>query len=80
MRRPPDDLAPHLTMLVFMRGLLKPVLTRILQVIRETQPFVIALVPADRRAASFHSGVDATFSARWNIVLQGAGETVFFEW
>ena len=46
----------------------------------DTDP-VLALVPLDRRAtlvAKRDSLSDG--SLEWNIVLQGADETVFFEW
>ena len=80
-----DDLAPHLTMLVFMRGLLKPVLTRMYfpDDPRNAADPVLALVPADRHATLVATAVsvrDALLELEWNVVLQGADETVFFEW
>jgi protocatechuate 3,4-dioxygenase, alpha subunit len=77
--------APHLAMLVFMRGLLKPVFTRMYfpgDVRNATDP-VFALVPKDRRAtliAAKISADSASLQLEWNVVLQGDGETVFFEW
>jgi protocatechuate 3,4-dioxygenase alpha subunit len=72
--------APHLLAGVFARGLLTRLVTRIYF---EDEPAnahdpILALVPADRRS---------TLVARWNrqdtyafdIVLQGPGETVFFD-
>jgi len=75
--------APHLAMLVFMRGLLKPLHTRMYfpDDARNHADPVLALVPPDRRAtlvAQRDSSSDD--SLEWNIVLQGADETVFFEW
>ena len=75
--------APHLAMLVFMRGLLKPLHTRMYfpDDARNDADPVLALVPPDRRAtlvAQRDSSSDD--SLEWNIVLQGADETVFFEW
>ena len=75
--------APHLAMLVFMRGLLKPLYTRMYfpDDARNDADPVLALVPPDRRAtlvAQRDSSSDD--SLEWNIVLQGADETVFFEW
>ena len=72
-------------MLVFMRGLLKPVLTRMYfpDDPRNAADPVLALVPADRRATLVATAVsvrDALLELEWNIVLQGADETVFFEW
>ena len=39
---------------------------------------VLALVPADRRATLI-AQADGSHRYRWNIVLQGPGETVFFD-
>ena len=81
----PSHGAAHLAMLVFMRGLLKPLHTRIYfpgDARNDTDP-VLALVPPDRRAtlvANRDSRVDGSHEFEWNIVLQGANETVFFEW
>ena len=78
-----DNSAPHLAMLVFMRGLLKPLYTRMYfpDDVRNDADSVLALAPPDRRAtlvARRDSLSDG--SLEWNIVLQGANETVFFEW
>ena len=78
-----DNSVPHLAMLVFMRGLLKPLYTRMYfpDDVRNDADSVLALVPPDRRAtlvARRDSLSDG--SLEWNIVLQGANETVFFEW
>ena len=78
-----SDASP-LALLVFMRGLLKPVLTRMYfpdDARNGTDP-VLALVPADRRATLIGKAVsDAPLlGLEWNIVLQGDAETVFFEW
>jgi protocatechuate 3,4-dioxygenase alpha subunit len=77
--------APHLAMLVFMRGLLKPVLTRMYfpDDPRNADDPVLALVPTDRRGTLIAAAVssEAPFlRLEWNVVLQGADETVFFEW
>jgi len=78
-----SDASP-LAILVFMRGLLKPVLTRMYfpdDARNGTDP-VLALVPADRRATLIGKAVsDAPLlELEWNIVLQGDAETVFFQW
>ena len=72
--------APHIGVNVFMRGQLKQLVTRIYfpdDPSNETDP-VLALVPPKRRrtlvARKTKSG-----SLRWNIVLQGKDETVFFD-
>lgn len=69
------DQAPHLALSVFARGLLRRLITRLYlpDDVLDGDP-VLARVPADRRA---------TLVARpgyvWDLVLQGHGETVFFE-
>jgi protocatechuate 3,4-dioxygenase, alpha subunit len=79
------DSAPHLAMLVFMRGLLKPLHTRMYfpdDARNGTDP-ALTLVPPDRRAtlvAVRESQAAASLALEWNIVLQGTDETVFFEW
>ena len=74
--------APHLVVLVFMRGLLRHLVTRIYfegEAANANDP-VLALVPAERREtvmAERESGSTGTFV--WNIRLQGEDETVFFD-
>lgn len=72
--------APHVVVTIFMRGLLKQLLTRVYfpdEPANAEDP-VLALVPAARRgtlvAAKKGGGV-----LEWNVVLQGANETVFFD-
>lgn len=74
--------APHLVVTVFMRGLLKHLLTRIYfpdEPLNAEDP-VLALVPEKRRAtllaAKDPSGEGIL---AWNIILQGDEETVFFD-
>ena len=63
-----------------MRGLLRHLFTRMYFPDEPTidSDRTLALVPADRRATlvARHAGDGAL---EWNIVLQGSGETVFFE-
>lgn len=73
--------APHLSVLLFMRGLLKPLWTRMYfpdDPANDADP-VLALVPADRRHTMI-ARRDAERSLRWDVILQGENETVFFEW
>jgi protocatechuate 3,4-dioxygenase, alpha subunit len=74
----------HLAILVFMRGLLKPVLTRMYfpNDPRNVTDPALALVPANRRATLIATAEsDAPLlELEWNVVLQGEAETVFFEW
>jgi protocatechuate 3,4-dioxygenase alpha subunit len=72
--------APHLSVTVFMRGLLKQLSTRVYfpGEPANAQDPVLKLVPAARRATLIarrkSKGV-----LEWNIVLQGKDETVFFD-
>lgn len=74
--------APHICVTVFARGLLNHLVTRLYF---EDEPTnagdpVLQCVPADRRAtvlARRESG-DTAVVYRFDIVLQGAGETAFF--
>ena len=72
--------APHLSVTVFMRGLLKQLVTRIYfpdDPANADDP-VLKLVPAERRATLIakkrSDGV-----LEWNLVLQGKNETAFFD-
>ena len=72
--------APHLVIGIFARGLLKRLATRLYfpgEPANATDP-VLALVEPARRATLIAS---ATGPGRlsWDVRLQGAGETVFFE-
>jgi len=74
--------APHINVGLFSRGLLKRLFTR---VYFEGDPAnaadpILALVPADRRRtllAKADPGTPGLF--RFDVVLQGANETVFFD-
>jgi protocatechuate 3,4-dioxygenase alpha subunit len=74
--------APHIVVLVFSRGLLKPLITRIYfpnDPANDHDP-VLNLVPAERRTtliAKHASGAEHLFEC--NLVLQGEKETVFFD-
>jgi protocatechuate 3,4-dioxygenase alpha subunit len=77
-----DGQAPHLAVLLFMRGLLRHLITRVYfpdEPSNAADP-VLSLVPPQRRdtlvarRASDGSGI-----LEWDVVLQGSHETVFFE-
>jgi protocatechuate 3,4-dioxygenase, alpha subunit len=72
--------APHLVVTIFMRGLLKQLVTRVYfpdEPANADDP-VLNLVPAERRptlvAEKRGDGV-----LEWNVVLQGSNETAFFD-
>lgn len=72
--------APHLSVTVFMRGLLKQLLTRMYfpDDPANAEDPVLKLVPAERRATLIaNKRADGTLE--WNLVLQGKNETVFFD-
>ncbi len=74
--------APHFLVLVFARGLLRHLLSRMYfeDAPGNANDLVLQQLPADRRASLIaqRQGVEAHY--RWNIVLQGTAETVFFAW
>lgn len=73
--------APHLMVLVFARGLLRHLLSRVYfddERANESDP-VLLCVPAARQQTmiAMREGANAY---RWNVILQGENETVFFAW
>jgi len=78
-----SEQAPHLNVLVFARGLLDRLATRVYfddDPTREMDPFLLS-VPEDRRDSLLaHRQPGATPAMyRFDFVLQGDGETVFFD-
>lgn len=77
--------APHIVITLFSRGLLKPLHTRLYfpnERSNDDDP-VLKLIPADRRSTliATPSGERGAPSVLyWNIVMQGEGETVFFDY
>lgn len=72
--------APHLSVQVFMRGLLKQLYTRIYfpDEASNAQDAVLKLVPAVRRG-TLVARPKAKGVLEWNVVLQGRNETVYFD-
>jgi protocatechuate 3,4-dioxygenase alpha subunit len=72
--------APHLVVSVFMRGLLKRLVTRVYfpNEPRNADDRVLRLVPVERRG-TLVARPTASDELEWDIILQGAGETVFFD-
>lgn len=74
--------APHLAVSVFMRGLLKRLVTRIYfpDEAGNAGDFVLNLVEASRRGTLIARAVGGRAGVlEWNVVMQGEGETVFFD-
>lgn len=72
--------APHLLVAVFMRGLLIHLLTRVYfpdDPANAADP-VLNLVPAERRPTLI--ATKSSDGLEWNVILQGEGETVFFDY
>ena len=71
--------APHLNVTLFMRGMLKQLVSRMYfdGDAANAQDPVLSQVPQARRATLLARSSGGALE--WNIVLQGAGETVFFD-
>jgi len=74
--------APHIAVSVFMRGLMRRVVTRIYfpDEAENARDLVLGLVEAGRRGtliARKVAGVDGLL--KWDVIMQGVGETVFFD-
>ncbi len=75
--------APHIVVTVFMRGLLKHLITRVYfpDEPSNAEDAVLKLVPAARRATLIARRTQGGKGAlEWNVVLQGPDETVFFDY
>ncbi len=73
--------APHLVISVFMRGLLKRLVTRMYfpDDARNASDPVLNLVEPARRSTLIARKTGGAGSLEWNVLLQGANETVFFD-
>jgi protocatechuate 3,4-dioxygenase alpha subunit len=74
--------APHIVVSVFMRGLMRRVVTRIYfpDEAGNAEDFVLGLVESARRGtliARNAPGMDGLL--KWDVIMQGPGETVFFD-
>lgn len=66
--------------LVFMRGLLKPTLTRVyFDESAVTKDAALQNVPKDRLGTLVARRLDGGKQREWNVMMQGEGETVFFD-
>ena len=73
--------APHIAVNIFMRGLLKQLVTRIYfpDDPANAEDSVLALVPAARRDTLVARRLAAPGALEWTVSLQGEKETVFFD-
>lgn len=74
--------APHIVVTIFMRGLLKQLTTRIYfpgEPANE-EDAVLRLIPPARRGTLIAARApEKSGELEWNVILQGANETVFFD-
>jgi len=68
--------------LLFMRGLLKPVYTRVYlsEAAKATDAVISTLVPADRVGTLIAQPGSIAKQLVWNVKMQGDNETVFFDY
>ncbi len=74
--------APHLEISVFTRGLLRRLVTRFYfpDERSNAEDFALNLVEAGRRSTLIAKRIDERSGVlEWNVILQGPGETVFFD-
>jgi protocatechuate 3,4-dioxygenase, alpha subunit len=73
--------APHLAVSVFARGLLRRLVTRIYfpDESGNSEDYVLNLVEPERRGTLIAKKTAKPGWFEWNVVLQGDGETVFFD-
>jgi len=73
--------APHLAVSVFARGLLRRLVTRIYfpDESGNSEDYALNLVEPERRGTLIAKKAATPSSLEWNVVLQGDGETVFFD-
>ncbi len=75
--------APHINVTVLMRGLLRHLVTRIYfagEASNASDP-ILALVPEPRRETLMAKPASAGSSTlKWDVIMHGDGETVFFDW
>lgn len=75
--------APHLMVLVFARGLMRHLLTRVYlgdEKSNECDPVLMRISEERRNTLIARRDVSRAGLYVWNIVLQGTDETVFFAW
>jgi protocatechuate 3,4-dioxygenase, alpha subunit len=74
--------APHLLISIFMRGMLKRLVTRMYfpdDALNESDPILNLVEPQRRGTLIAKKTAGGPSTLEWNIVLQGPDETVFFD-
>jgi protocatechuate 3,4-dioxygenase, alpha subunit len=79
LKRPPDT--QHFDVLIFMRGLMRPVLTRLYfgEATALSSETSLQQVPSERRATLLARTSKTIREFLWNVHMQGEHETVFFD-
>jgi protocatechuate 3,4-dioxygenase, alpha subunit len=75
--------APHMLVLLFARGLLRHLITRVYfgNEAANAEDIVLLEIPAERRHTLIaRSNANDPRTFQWNVILQGENETVFFAW
>jgi protocatechuate 3,4-dioxygenase alpha subunit len=75
--------SPHLAVLIFARGLMRHLITRMYfpDEVANSSDTLLQMVPVDRRPTLIARADERnTRMFEWNVVLQGTDETVFFAW
>ena len=73
--------APHIMVLVFARGLLRHLTSRLYLedvTANKTDPVLLGIPP--ERRGTLMAKVQGADAYRWDVILQGDDETVFFAW
>ena len=74
--------APHLNVTIFTRGLLKHLITRMYfpnEPANDEDP-VLQSVPVERRRTLIATSGEGESALKWNVILRGPAETVFFDY
>jgi protocatechuate 3,4-dioxygenase alpha subunit len=77
-----NEQAPHLLVSVFMRGLLRRLVTRVYfpDEPLDAADYILNLVEPERRSTLIAKRISGQPGAlEWNVILQGSNETVFFD-
>jgi protocatechuate 3,4-dioxygenase, alpha subunit len=77
-----NEQAPHLLVSVFMRGLLRRLVTRVYfpDEPLNAADYILNLVERERRSTLIARRISGQPGAlEWNVILQGSNETVFFD-
>jgi len=75
--------APHVVVLVFARGLLRHLITRVYfehEAANAVDPVLLTIPEERRHTLIARSDADCPQALQWNVILQGDNETVFFAW